>query len=74
MIELSTAAGLGTAALDFIIQDPRTEKRFWDFLEKTSGTPIPARERQVLRCAQYACAGLSRLLAEEHAEMQACTA
>lgn len=68
LIELSTAAGLGSEALNFIRDDPERSAAFTAWL--AAQTPGPSRWPEggdwgkVLYCCALACAGLSRILSQ----------
>ena len=72
VLQLSTAAGMGAAALDFVRADERLQKQFRNFLAARSGGPDADSMdgdfmARALEGAATACAGLSQLLAQGEA-------
>ena len=64
MTELSTAAGLGAAALNFIHDDEGLTERLHQYLEAHSCTTFEASLFcRTVECSALACAGLSHMLA-----------
>lgn len=70
MTTISTAAGLGTAALNWVRDDPQRQAEFIEWFtgqvsdESPPFTLSPSGTGKILECAAITCAGISKMFKE----------